>query len=1020
MIDVNEKMECSGIKEEFPESWIPLKNLKRILFENNIMKDVSCLMKEKVKDFDVDLIHKLNEELIEQICLLFMDEDRRALLEEDLKDFISLIKRERENGCISRIRTIQGLIEELNKEKENPLMNYEHKMSLLIQKINYLFHYTENKLMVNIASECSSNIINKGEPRSSGIVNMVPNTPMMLSKIENVHEKDFYEVEESLKEKKSSNLCDVTQNGIEQVMNTNKENVLFGKSSIINRDIINLNNQTLTEENYSNEIGTNNEIENLIQNVLNINITSKEAREFNDYVNMCTGKKQQGKESINSQEGDNTIRNFWNRESKKENDFTESFKEKSENGSSLSNQKKNIENIEIHMCREHILVPNEDVEEEPDDLGKFLDTIGESIPNNTINIRKHFTCLNEFSDSKEDPNVESGNPSLFNEGIIKEEKESEEKIMEDAPNPIWNASNELYIKQEQTVTTEDKFVNEIEYEHPKYVPFNRKEEYEKEDDELLVCFDEEDTLSDYFENNEKFIERSNNELNKVLTQTESYEDLIRTGLGEKYNLMKLERTKDTNESGSSFVSLEKKSMHGLKQKQNNEKAFRDKKDNESIRGSGIMKRQPEQPFPKSSNYIHTGTKRKEEKNSVRVEKNQSSMQPNIERMFQKKEEKQRLKNWLNKISTREKEKHRKMLERQEEAKKKELRDCTFQPKLVTQLPIKWEERKMKMHTNSRYNVRRIDPSEFTSTREEDSGEGSFTERTKEFHNFQSEHKFITRKCDYDMHYYNSTNSEDRTLPYNEMDDYHEERSDHTYSCRDNWEPREEEEYKYIQNDRIMKDHRLEERDIDEWNHIEPSREMVDFKGTKVMKEQNNSSKPVVAERMDRNQMLYLKAQTHYENLERKRLQLKKQQEALINKNCTFHPSVNDKAQTKVWEVPKGYRETVERIQKAIKERKRVKDYLEKRVPINIETNRKKDVQPFSFDQGFYKVKIKPVFYETKIKISDNKIATLAIREDEDPLYIVDVFCKIHAIKNEDKKILYAFILDELKRIYLKE
>lgn len=72
-------------------------------------------------------------------------------------------------------------------------------------------------------------------------------------------------------------------------------------------------------------------------------------------------------------------------------------------------------------------------------------------------------------------------------------------------------------------------------------------------------------------------------------------------------------------------------------------------------------------------------------------------------------------------------------------------------------------------------------------------------------------------------------------------------------------------------------------------------------------------------------------------------------------------------------------------------------------------------QPFSFDKGQYKVKIKPVFFERKIKISENKIACLAVREDEDPLYIVDIFCKIHALKNENKQILYDYILDELKQ-----
>ncbi|ANQ08083.1 Uncharacterized protein PCOAH_00027790 [Plasmodium coatneyi] len=180
---------------------------------------------------------------------------------------------------------------------------------------------------------------------------------------------------------------------------------------------------------------------------------------------------------------------------------------------------------------------------------------------------------------------------------------------------------------------------------------------------------------------------------------------------------------------------------------------------------------------------------------------------------------------------------------------------------------------------------------------------------------------------------------------------------------------------------------------------------------------------------DRNELLYWKAMKQKEHLQRKKDAFEEAKENKFKSECKFSPEIKDNVKIYMSDLPKGYSKTVERIKRGVEEKRRVHNFLEYRIPLS--TNGDKNAQngirsrwqggrtttlsPFSFDKGFYKVKIKPVYFETKIKLSENKIASLAIREDEDPLYIIDIFCKIHAIRDEDKRVLYEYVMDELAK-----
>ncbi|EUD67289.1 hypothetical protein C922_02439 [Plasmodium inui San Antonio 1] len=180
---------------------------------------------------------------------------------------------------------------------------------------------------------------------------------------------------------------------------------------------------------------------------------------------------------------------------------------------------------------------------------------------------------------------------------------------------------------------------------------------------------------------------------------------------------------------------------------------------------------------------------------------------------------------------------------------------------------------------------------------------------------------------------------------------------------------------------------------------------------------------------DRNELLYWKAMKQKEHLQRKKDAFEEAKENKFKSECKFSPEIKNNVTIYMSDLPKGYSKTVERIKRGVEEKRRVHNFLEYRIPVdtNGDKNAQNDLRsrwkggktttlsPFSFDKGFYKVKIKPVYFETKIRLSENKIVSLAIREDEDPLYIVDIFCKIHAIRDEDKRVLYEYVMDELRK-----
>ncbi|SBT36259.1 conserved Plasmodium protein, unknown function [Plasmodium ovale wallikeri] len=360
----------------------------------------------------------------------------------------------------------------------------------------------------------------------------------------------------------------------------------------------------------------------------------------------------------------------------------------------------------------------------------------------------------------------------------------------------------------------------------------------------------------------------------------------------------------------------------------------------------------------------------------------------------KKEEDSRLRKWLSKINARENEKKKKIREKKKESIQKELIDCTFQPCLNTN-KMKRINTMRKKETKNMYSQ---DFHTFYANyyRGESCKDGDIINKQEKKHFGRA---------------YEQCNTEIKTnkgIRKNDIIDTGRTESNGRSG------------------DLLLKDlygeYNTGEKEctINSQGHWGVNTKKTMYNEDKMGK--NNIDNDIIdrGKSIDRNKILYFKAMKQKEEFHKKKVAYEKAKEDALQKECKFHPAIKNNVKIFLSELPNGYNKTVERIKRGVEEKKRVNDFLQFRMPHNnIRRNEKTIISPFSFDKGLYKVKIKPVYFETKIKISENKIASLAIREDEDPLYIVDIFCKIHALKNEEKNILYKYILDELNKLPLK-
>ena len=125
--------------------------------------------------------------------------------------------------------------------------------------------------------------------------------------------------------------------------------------------------------------------------------------------------------------------------------------------------------------------------------------------------------------------------------------------------------------------------------------------------------------------------------------------------------------------------------------------------------------------------------------------------------------------------------------------------------------------------------------------------------------------------------------------------------------------------------------------------------------------------------------------------------------------------------------PKGFDDYVARNQKAILERIKIKDMIEKKtIGENYEKIRRRTITPFNITDMRKKDKKKKnghrscnEFFTLKIKIPTGKMKTIKIYMDDDANKIADEFCKIYSIKDSIKQKLIKNII-KCQKAYVRK
>ncbi|CRG96494.1 conserved Plasmodium protein, unknown function [Plasmodium gallinaceum] len=1004
-------IECKSINSK--KSISSNSSCQNVTIKNYKMKN--CMNVENIDVRKKDILKKMNiKENKTNKNIQYDNGDKRDIIKRSLcDDIINNLKINETNSLEESNRIIFDSMEEFSIKKNNHYKS-ENKNFHELKEDDFIYDENKKCLLDPFENDLhkNHNIYEKQEWNENHLYNISLNCSSNNNQPNNKDKKKIYiKCNESMhikkNESKNDNLCCNPQcNNLKSSFKLKEDH------NVIKKDISKNYNEL---QDFKYNIKENNEI--LMKNQNNYFNSASISLENDIFVN----KKKEKEDNHNSDIGYKTdqkdnqylVLNYNRRKTDGETNQTD------EVGSNKYTNK--IDNIKLNM-NNYRKIQNDvsenfnndkdnDILQEYVDINYFSDKCVQNEENNNYSLKSDKYLYKEEKDSKKLNNyAKNENPTkkiekleneCYNLGELAEHKKKRSIVKRNGINKlesikddfISNEDEKNYYKNDNNSYSTDYSLNEYN-EKKNHSCNNIKKKldnnYVNNNDDHNICIN---NLSPPCINEIYSIKKENyldkNEMGKkksLLNNKDISIELERYSSKEEYEISLKESDKYNNlikdkNKENVFYDLKKKKKEGIVNKFNrnyskkktennsrklnnfkniiNEYNLNDKNELDSIYNENI------------SDSIDDNMK-----NSIFVKTNENTFdQRDFLILKGKEEDNSRLQKWLSKVNSREKEKKKKIQEKKEEAQKKELVGCTFHPSLYTNKMKKTDITKKK--EINIYNKEFFNMTDNFNKNNFYKGEENIA--LNNLNQLEKQNKNNSRSSSSS---YATFNKKSSTLVNN-------------FSCED-----KKENY---------------------FNKNSNYRNMCSTIIINEIKKNNDQIGEITKKhRIDRNKILYWKGLKQNEELKKKKYELEKLKEEELKRECIFHPLINNNDKIYLSKLPRGYKKTVDRIKKGIEEKKRVNDFLEYRIPYNnMNGIEKTEVSPFSFDKGFYKVKIKPVYFETKIKISENKIASLAIREDEDPLYIVDIFCKIHAIKNEDKKILSEYILDELKKFHLK-
>ncbi|CAG9325379.1 unnamed protein product [Blepharisma stoltei] len=132
--------------------------------------------------------------------------------------------------------------------------------------------------------------------------------------------------------------------------------------------------------------------------------------------------------------------------------------------------------------------------------------------------------------------------------------------------------------------------------------------------------------------------------------------------------------------------------------------------------------------------------------------------------------------------------------------------------------------------------------------------------------------------------------------------------------------------------------------------------------------------------------------------------------------CTFQPSLSSDVKIpKAKITPRGFKESIERLRQANKNRQELKDMLEKRpTGENYEKLKNEKIKPFSFLQR--QKNERSVLVYVDVNVGPGKTGRIAIHEDDDPKELASNFCMAYHLNSDMKETLEELLNQQLQDI----
>ncbi|EPT28795.1 hypothetical protein TGME49_233153 [Toxoplasma gondii ME49] len=174
-------------------------------------------------------------------------------------------------------------------------------------------------------------------------------------------------------------------------------------------------------------------------------------------------------------------------------------------------------------------------------------------------------------------------------------------------------------------------------------------------------------------------------------------------------------------------------------------------------------------------------------------------------------------------------------------------------------------------------------------------------------------------------------------------------------------------------------------------------------------------------RISRGEVLYLEGKRQLETQQQTFEHIRALRREAELQECTFAPAVHSPSKPTVGGAavkPAGFDSSVARVRQATErreERLKLQEIRDPSIPARAGRVHRRNTlpQPFSFEEGRYKVKLAPEVFTMTVEIGRGRRGKMSIREGEDPRLVARSFCKTYSLQGDEAEWITGVLLQEM-------